>query len=225
MTIQNSKFKIHNAKLPRFSSVIASSSKHKPQCSIFRKRKIPPVPWLLLSPQRPFAFAGPPLFAAVAIPNPFHRTRAAGCRPYSAPSTTAHKIQNSKFIMQNCLDFPLSLRFFGKLPSYSVIARRLCRRGNLKKRFPRSLRSLGMTHRAKVPTKFRHSAFRHSAFGIPAFGIPALSFRPAVALHGLTVHILSVPIVVKQPAGHLAGAAAEQVRGQLPHHIARIQAL
>ena len=35
------------------------SSKHKPQCSIFRKRKIPPVPWLLLSPQRPSAFAGP----------------------------------------------------------------------------------------------------------------------------------------------------------------------
>ena len=37
-----------------------ASSKHKPQCYIFRKRKIPPVSWLLLSPQRLFAFAGSP---------------------------------------------------------------------------------------------------------------------------------------------------------------------
>ena len=39
---------------------IATSSKHKIQCFIFCKQKIPPVSWLLLSPQRPFAFAGAP---------------------------------------------------------------------------------------------------------------------------------------------------------------------
>ena len=39
---------------------IATSSEHKAQRCISRKREIPPVSWLLLSPQRPFAFAGAP---------------------------------------------------------------------------------------------------------------------------------------------------------------------
>ena len=39
-----------------------NSSKHKIQCSIFRKRKTPSVSWLFLSPQRLFAFAGTPFF-------------------------------------------------------------------------------------------------------------------------------------------------------------------
>ena len=164
MTIQNSKFKIHNAKLPRFSSVIA----------ILRKTSV-----LLCHCE---------LVEAQATMFHFPQAENSTCALASPLPTKAIRLCGAPFI---------------------------CRRGNLKKRFPRSLCSLGMTHRAKVPTKFRHSAF----------GIPALSFRPAVALHGLTVHILSVPIVVKQSAGHLAGAAAEQVRGQLPHHIARIQAL
>ena len=50
-----SRLSSHLCPIPRFSS------KHKSQCSISRKRKIPPVPWLLLSPQRPFAFAGSPV--------------------------------------------------------------------------------------------------------------------------------------------------------------------
>ena len=36
-----------------------NSSKHKIQCSIFRKRKIPSVSWLFLSPQRPPPLRGP----------------------------------------------------------------------------------------------------------------------------------------------------------------------
>ena len=35
-----------------------NSSKRKIQCCIFRLRKILPVSWLFLSPQRPFAFVG-----------------------------------------------------------------------------------------------------------------------------------------------------------------------
>jgi surface antigen len=37
---------------PKHLSLPPSSSKHKPHCSIFRKRKIPPVSWLLLFPTK-----------------------------------------------------------------------------------------------------------------------------------------------------------------------------
>ena len=42
---------------------IATSSKHKIPCCIFRKRKIPPVSWLLLSPKSLRLFGGPLLWA------------------------------------------------------------------------------------------------------------------------------------------------------------------
>ena len=53
---------------------IATASEHKAQCFIFRKRKIPPVSWLLLSPQRPFAFAGTPLRTGFAMTREFTNT-------------------------------------------------------------------------------------------------------------------------------------------------------
>ena len=46
--------------LTKQESTAPGSSKHKTQRFISRKRKIPPVSWLLLSPQRPFAFVGSP---------------------------------------------------------------------------------------------------------------------------------------------------------------------
>ena len=41
-----------------------TSSKHKIQCYISCKQEIPPVSWLFLSPQKPFAFAGTPFSAS-----------------------------------------------------------------------------------------------------------------------------------------------------------------